>query len=298
MFHARLLVVFAGVAAVVLSLAALAQTPPPTAPAVKSDEPPSGSVTRDMYKDMKLGKLNIHGDNAVVEALILQRNIPVSYEYVASLLRAPNAFGAGPACIVCHGSNDPAKSYRGLDLSTCEGILRGATEDPARVVVVPKNPDKSVLVHMLVDNRMPLGVAFSHPVDTDSINAVRDWINAGAKNDDNFQKKVLPLFAAKDAFGGSTSCVDCHQSFRDPPSFNEVNLTSHEAIVKGAFSTTRGKSGKPGKPIVVPFDAAESPLYLRLTRNRMPPGVDPGHFNNHPNILLLSRWVEQGAWCK
>ncbi len=292
--HTRLLVVLAGLAAGVLTAAALAQT----APAAKPDEPPSGSLTSDMYKDMKLGKLNIHGDNAVIEALILQRNIPVSYEYIASLLRAPNAFGAGPACIVCHGSNDPAKSYRGLDLSTCEGILRGATEDPARVVVVPKNPDRSVLVHMLLDNRMPLGVAFSHPVDTEAINAIRDWINAGAKNDDAFQKKVLPLFSAQAAFGGTASCVDCHQSFRDPPSFNEVNLTSHEAIMRGAFSATRGKAGKPGKPIVVPFDAAESPLYLRLTRNRMPPGVDPGHFTNHPNILLLGRWVEQGAWCK
>ena len=289
-----LLVVLTGLAAAVLAATAIAQT----TPAAKPDEPPSGSLTSDMYKDMKLGKLNIHGDNAVIEALILQRNIPVSYEYVASLLRAPNAFGAGPACIVCHGSNDPARSYRGLDLSTCEGILRGATEDPARAVVVPKNPDRSVLVHMLVDNRMPLGVPFSHPIDTDAINAIRDWINAGAKNDDNFQKKVLPLFSSKDSFAGTTSCVDCHQSFRDPPSFNEVNLTSHEAIMRGAFSTTRGKAGKPGKPIVVPFDATESPLYLRLTRNRMPPGVDPGHFTNHPNILLLRRWVEQGAWCK
>jgi cytochrome c553 len=295
MSHAHCAVAILAVLAVgVPAATAVAQTAPPAKP----DDPPSGSVTRDMYKDMKLGKLNIHGDNAVIEALILQRNIPVSYEYVASLLRAPNAFGAGPACIVCHGSNDPARSYRGLDLSTCEGILRGATEDPARVVVVPKNPDKSVLVHMLLDNRMPLGVAFSHPVDTDSINTVRDWINGGAKNDDNFQKKVLPLFSSGNAFGGSTACVDCHQSFRDPPSFNEVNLSSYEAIMRGAFSTTRGKAGKPSKPIVVPFDAAESPLYLRLTRNRMPPGVDPGHFTNHPNILLLSRWVEQGAWCK
>ena len=102
MSHAHCAVAILAVLAVgVPAATAVAQTAPPAKP----DDPPSGSVTRDMYKDMKLGKLNIHGDNAVIEALILQRNIPVSYEYVASLLRAPNAFGAGPACIVCHGSN-------------------------------------------------------------------------------------------------------------------------------------------------------------------------------------------------
>ena len=81
----------------------------------EEEELAANSVTHQMYLDMKLGKLNIHGDNAVVEALVLQRDIPVSYDYIATLMRTPNAFGDGPACIVCHGSNDPAKSYRGME---------------------------------------------------------------------------------------------------------------------------------------------------------------------------------------
>ncbi|MBF0247197.1 MAG: hypothetical protein HQL36_03865 [Alphaproteobacteria bacterium] len=262
------------------------------------DGAPAGSITHQMYLDMKLGKLNIHGDNAVIDALVLQRDIPISYDYISTLMRTPNAFGEGPACIVCHSSNDPAKSYRGLDLSTCEGILRGATEKPARPIIQAGDPHASLLVRMVRNNRMPLGVPFFEPVDSDAILKIKDWINAGAKNDEDFAKTVLPLFTDPNAFGAETACVECHKSFRDPPSFNELNLTSYEAIMTGAFSKTRGKVGKPGVPVVIPFNAEDSPLYQRLTKNRMPPGVDPGSPNDHPNTLLLMRWVEQGAWCK
>jgi len=256
------------------------------------------SVTHQMYLDMKLGKLNIHGDNAVVEALVLQRDIPITYDYIATLMRTPNAFGEGPACIVCHSSTDHSKSYRGLDLSSCEGILRGATEAPARPIIDSGNPHNSPLAKRIRDNRMPLGVPFFAPVDSDSILAVKAWIDAGAPNDEVFTTKVLPLFSDPEAFGSDTACIDCHKSFRDPPSFNEVNLTSHEAIMKGAFSKTRKKQGLDGLPIVVPSNADASPLYQRLTMNRMPPGIDPGAPLDDPNILLLMRWIEQGAPCK
>jgi len=264
----------------------------------KPQEPAPDSVTHQMYLDMKLGKLNIHGDNAVVEALVLQRDIPITYDYIATLMRTPNAFGDGPACIVCHSSNEPDKSYRGLDLSSCEGILRGSTEEPPTPVIVPGKPETSLLTHMLRDNRMPLGVPFFHPVATEAIETVKAWIDSGAKNNGTFEKEVLPMFTNAEAFGGEVPCTECHQSFRDPPSFNEVNLTSYEAIMKGAFSKTRAEDGKPGTPIVVPFESELSPLYKRLTRNRMPPGLDPGAEGNHPNILLLMRWIEQGAWCR
>lgn len=270
----------------------------PTAQAQSENDTATGSITHKMYLDMKLGKLHIEGDNAVVDALILQRNIPITYDYIATLMRTPNAFGEGPACIVCHSSNDPQKSYRGLDLSSCEGILRGATEPPARPVIKPGQKENNLIVHMLQNNRMPLGVPFFQNIDTPSINAIKNWIANGAKDDEDFKTNVLPLFAQDEAFGGDTACVECHKSHRDPPSFNEVNLTSYEGIMKGAFSKTREKEGKPPLPIVIPFDVEASPLYQRLTKNRMPPGVDPGTESNHPNILMLSRWVEQGAWCK
>lgn len=256
------------------------------------------SATRAMYKDAKLHKLDIHGDNAVVEALVLRRHIPITYDYVASLMRAPNAFGAGPACIVCHSSADPTKSYRGMDLSTCRGMHAGPTEAPARPVIIPGKPEESLLVQMLRNNRMPLGVAFLHEIDSPAITAVKTWIDGGAKNDDQFTYTVLPLFGKAEEFGGAAACIECHSSFRDPPSFNEVNLTSYDAIMKGAFSRTRAKDGKPGIPIVIPGKAEDSPLYRRLTMNRMPPGRDPADPADHANVLLLERWIQQGAACE
>ncbi|MDM8546124.1 c-type cytochrome domain-containing protein [Candidatus Venteria ishoeyi] len=258
----------------------------------------SGSLTHQMWRNIMLGNLKIEADHTAVDALILQGNIPVTYEYVATLMRTPNAFGEGPACIVCHSSNDPKRSYRGLDLSTCEGILRGATEAPVKPAIVPGEPMKSRVVQKLRNNRMPLGVSFLAPIDTDTINGIKNWIDAGAKEDDNFKNTILPLFSTPKAFGSDVACISCHSSFRDPPSFHGVNLTSYKGIMKGAFSKSNAKLGKPPVPIVIPHDAANSPLYQRLIENRMPPGIGPNDESDHPNTHLLMRWIEQGAWCK
>ncbi|NMD07517.1 MAG: hypothetical protein GYA66_06025, partial [Phyllobacteriaceae bacterium] len=82
-----------------------------TVPVALADE--DISLTKSLMKDITDGKVKIEGDHAAVQELILKRNIPIPYSYVETLMRAPNAFGPGPACVVCHSSNDPAKSYRG-----------------------------------------------------------------------------------------------------------------------------------------------------------------------------------------
>ncbi len=69
--------------------------------------PGSGSAADEMWRKIRLGEFKIEGDHGAVEALVLQGNIPITYEYVAQLLCTPNALGEGPACIVCHSSNDP-----------------------------------------------------------------------------------------------------------------------------------------------------------------------------------------------
>jgi hypothetical protein len=250
------------------------------------------SLTSQMYRDVRSGKLKIQGDHSAVDVLILQRNIPITYDYVATLMRTPNAFGEGPACVVCHSSNNPEHSYRGLDLSTCEGILRGSTEAPPSPVIMPGNPDKSPLIRRLHSNRMPLGIPFFHPVDGESILKVKKWIDGGAKNDEVFDKSILPLFREKEAFGGEFPCIECH------PSTNGLSLTSYRNIMRGAFYKERKKQGLPIKPVVIPGNSEASPLYQRLITNRMPPGISPGEDINHPNIQILTRWVKQGSWCK
>ena len=92
------------------------------------EKPKKSSVNADWIEDLREGKISLAGDDAAVDMLILQRHIPIPYDYIATLMRTPNAFGQGVACIICHSSNDPTKSYRGLDLSTCQGIRKGSTE--------------------------------------------------------------------------------------------------------------------------------------------------------------------------
>ena len=262
----------------------------------KADEKKGDSLFKSVYSEYKSGKIKIEGDHAAVTELVIKRDIPVTYEYIAQLMRTPNAFGAGPACIVCHGSNDATKSYRGLNLSSCEGILTGATEEPARRIVLAGTPNKSMIRRMIRNNRMPLGVSFAYPTDTPEINAVKDWIIAGGK-DDAQGKKVIALFKKPGAFGTEQACVDCHMSNEEPPSFHELDLSSVKGIMKGADSIANAKEGKPAAQVVIPGKPDESPLYQRLVENRMPPGIDPGEDRDHPNTQLLLHWIKQGAKC-
>lgn len=231
-----------------------------------------------------------------VTKLVMERNIEIPYAYIDTLMRLPNAFGEGAACVICHGSTNPKRSYRGLDLTSCAGLIRGATEKPARPVIVPGDSQGSRLRRHLQDNRMPFGAPFDYPTDTTKIQAVRQWIDDGAKNNDHFKKKVLPLFWQKDAFGIESSCVSCHPS-SDRESVRELDMTSYTGIMLGARSVTRARKGLPPIRIVEPSNSAASPLYQRLVENRMPAGIDPTESPNHPNTAILSRWIDQGARC-
>jgi len=233
-----------------------------------------------------------------VTRLVLERNIPVSYEYVATLMRQSNAFGEGAACVMCHSSNDPAKAYRGLDLTSCEGIKRGSMETPKRKIIYPgKNASKSLLRNHLRNNRMPFGVAFDFPTDAPNIIKVKKWIEAGAKNDANYKNNIQPLWSAKNAFGSMLACTDCHMSNQEPPSFHELDMTSYEGVMLGADSLAKAEEGLPPVKIVKPGNSAGSKLYQRLTQNRMPAGISPAEGRDHPNTALMISWVKQGASC-
>lgn len=280
----------------IVTAAALVTTAPASADKHKGDR--KDSLTRQWAKDIMEGKVKLQGDHAAVDELILRRNIPITYEYVASLMRTPNAFGSGAACIVCHSSADPATSYRGLDLSTCEGIRTGSTEMPARRLFEPGEAlNRTVIGRRLRNNRMPLGVSFSVSPDNSAYRAVRDWIAAGAKDDEQFRKSVLPTFTKPNAFAPNTpSCTTCHMSNQEPPSFHELNLGSHAGIMLGADSVAKGVAK--ATKVVVPGKPDASILFQHLFEDRMPPGISPTEARDHPNTRILLRWIEQGANCK
>lgn len=223
---------------------------------------------------------------------VIDPNIPISYERIATLMHADNAFGEGAACVVCHNST---KAYNGLDLSSCEGILKGGLSG---AFATPGNGKGGTMRRSLRDNRMPLGITPSYPSNTKNHLIVLDWIQGGIKNDANFKNNVLPLFNTPGAFGGETKCTDCHMSNEEPPSFHELDMTSWRGIVeKGADSIARAAEGLPPVMIVSAGKPEESKLWLRITENRMPLGIASDSDRDPYNLHILMNWVQQGAKC-
>jgi cytochrome c553 len=264
---------------------------------VHADEK-SNSVTLQILKDIKEGKLKpAEGDSSYVQELVIKRGLPIRYSDIKVLMQTPNAFGSGAACVTCHSSQDPAKSYRGLDLSTCKGMLDGSMEEPRRALFQPgTDPKRDVLIRRLRNNRMPLGTPFFMPNDTEAYKAVNTWITDGANNDEFFKKNVLRLFKTKNAFGPNTpACTSCHMSNREPPSFHELDLGSYKGIMLGADSIAKGvdKATK----VIIPGKPSESGVWQHLVEDRMPPGISPAENRDHPSTAILSLWIKQGAKC-
>ncbi|TCO69393.1 hypothetical protein [Rhodovulum euryhalinum] len=256
------------------------------------------TLAQKLAIDLSDGTGTFDADTSVVEDLIIGRGLSIPYSYVNMLMHTPNAFGPGPACVVCHSSADPAKSYRGLDLSSCDGIRTGSTEAPARPIITPgNNPAKGILGRRLRNNRMPFGTNFQVPTRSPNIELVEAWIRDGAVDDQYFNDNVLPLFATEGAFGSDApACTDCHMSNHEPPSFHEMDLTSFRGIMLGADSVAKGVEN--ATKIVIPGAPEASPLLQHLTENRMPPGISPVEDRDHPNTLILFEWVRQGAPCE
>jgi hypothetical protein len=264
----------------------------------QADEKRPRTLAEQLIHDVREGKVKANSEDAgAVQELIVKRNIPITYQTINTLMHTPNAFGPGAACATCHSGQDPAKSYRGLDLSTCKGMLEGSTEEPKRTIFkAGTDPKRDILIRRLRNNRMPLGAGFHLPSDTPNYVAVKNWIQDGAKDDDNFKKNVGPLFKKANAFGPNTpACTACHMSNQEPPSFHELNLRTHAGIMLGADSVAKGvdKATK----VVIPGNIDASFLWQHLVEDRMPPGISPAENRDHPSTSILSLWIKQGAKC-
>jgi hypothetical protein len=256
------------------------------------------TLAEQLIHDVREGKVKANSEDAgAVQELIVKRNIPITYQTINTLMHTPNAFGPGAACATCHTGQDPIKSYRGLDLSTCKGMIEGTTEEPKRTIFKPgTDPKRDILIRRLRNNRMPLGAGFHLPSDTPNYVVVKNWIQDGAKDDDNFKKNVGPLFRKANAFGPNTpACTACHMSNQEPPSFHELNLRTYAGVMLGADSVAKGvdKATK----VVIPGNIEASFLWQHLVEDRMPPGISPGENRDHPSTSILSLWIKQGAKC-
>ena len=78
-------------------------------------------------------------------------------------------------CTQCHHKGDD--STAGLDLSSYEGIMAGSDRGP---VVIPGDPENSVIVQMTDPPRSHATDIGGKPMDQRTINKQRAWIAEGA----------------------------------------------------------------------------------------------------------------------
>ncbi len=76
-------------------------------------------------------------------------------------------------CQRCHGAT---RADEGLLLTTYEQIMAGSDNGP---VVIPGDPDNSLLVTMLVEGKMPKRGAKLSP---EQVQLISDWVAAGAED--------------------------------------------------------------------------------------------------------------------
>jgi hypothetical protein len=77
------------------------------------------------------------------------------------------------SCVKCHGGENTNK---GLDVTTYDKLMAGSANG---AVIVPSNADGSKLVQQVVNGKMPKR---GEKLTSDQIQMLKDWVNAGAKN--------------------------------------------------------------------------------------------------------------------
>ena len=122
-----------------------------------------------------------------------------------------------------------------------------------------------------------------------AVDLIAAWVEDGASETEAFEYEgvdgnayqatyeidILPLFTESGVwFEGSQACTGCHFANTET-SYHEMDLTSHEGIMKGGDVL----SEPPGVPILgqsevgaSDYDFGHSKLRARLRNNRMPPG--------------------------
>ena len=194
---------------------------------------------------------------------------------------APFDSTAGPIfksnCVGCHGTSMKMKE---LNLSTEETALKGSESGP---VVVPGNPDESILFKKIQSGAMPMGKP--HLSDKD-IETIRLWIKgsgstkAALKANDSpiTQQEIVPILL--------TRCTVCHGLRKQEAG---LDLRSKASILRGGNSGPAMVLGKP----------EESLLIKRIESGDMPPkqklivvGVKP---ISPAETEKIARWIKQGA---
>ena len=180
-------------------------------------------------------------------------------------------------CVRCHGEE---KQRAELDLSSYSAMMKGSESG---AIVVPGDPEKSLLFERVHDQTMPPG---KNPKwNAAQQDLLKHWIEAGAKSssassssEQITQHTIEPLLALR--------CTACHGLRKQEA---DLDLRTKETMLRG------GKSG----PVFVPGKPKESLILEKIHSGEMPPrdrliraGVKP---MSETEIDTLAKWIADGA---
>ncbi|NQV48336.1 MAG: hypothetical protein HQ504_11220 [Rhodospirillaceae bacterium] len=214
---------------------------------------------------------------------------------ILPLFTKDEIWGEGTAaCTSCHFDNSE-DSYHEMDLSSYEGMMKGAdvNEQPPGVPLFGQSMGvgmtdfdwgHSKMKARLRNNRMPPGVEFDITEENrdgptgKEVGMIEAWVASGAKNDATFQNMILPMFTTDEVWGeGTAACTSCHFD-NSEDSYHEMDLSTYEGVMKGADVNEQ----PPGVPLfgqsmgmgMTDFDWGHGKMKERLRNNRMPPGIE------------------------
>jgi mono/diheme cytochrome c family protein len=188
---------------------------------------------------------------------------------------------AGPIfksnCVGCHGA---AVKMKELNLSTEETALKGSESGP---VVVPGNPDESILFKKVQSGTMPMGKP--HLSDKD-VETIRLWIKgsgstkAALKANDSpiTQQEIVPILL--------TRCTVCHGLRKQEAG---LDLRSKGSILRGGNSGPAMVLGKPDESLLIKkIESGEMPPKQKLIVAGVKP-ISPAETEK------IARWIKLGA---
>jgi formylglycine-generating enzyme required for sulfatase activity len=192
------------------------------------------------------------------------------------------------ACVSCHNADNAEGDLR---LDTLEAAMAARESGP---VLTPRDAEKSSLYTTTLlpegdEKRMPPD---GPPLDEVHTNLLRQWIKEGApwpasakletRRRIDFAENVQPIL--------EMHCLSCH---KPDNAEGEFNLASRQSAFESGANA----------PSVIPFNAAESPIFKLVSLSKddpalMPP-ADQGGPLSKEDMETLRQWIDQGAiWPK
>ncbi|MGE5192166.1 MAG: c-type cytochrome domain-containing protein, partial [Deltaproteobacteria bacterium] len=158
-------------------------------------------------------------------------------------------------CLKCHGEKERKAE---LDLRTAAAVLKGGESG---AVVVPEDPEKSLLYEKVAEGEMPPGK--KDKLSETEVATIRRWIEAGARagtkadadagarrTQELNQHDVLPILLRR--------CTVCHGARQQE---GQLDLRTKGSMLRG------GKSG----PAIIPGKPDDSLLIKKIRAGEMPP---------------------------